>query len=149
MTGKRQADSEKKKRRKNTRPTIGFLTAIRGQFFHMMWCGIADVARERNINAICFDGDYVDGTEGFKAQANILYDLVDVERLDGLAIWGYMCNLLDPDQTRQFYERYQSLPVVSVGQPMAGVTNVLADNYGGMREAIEHLIEGVSAGFLL
>jgi len=122
-------------------PTIGFLTASRDQFFHLMWCGIADVAREQNVNAISFVGQYVRDPEGFKAQANILYDLVDAERLDGLVIWSLVCNLLDPDENRQFYERYRSLPMVSIARPMEGVTNILADNYGGMREAIVHLIE--------
>jgi DNA-binding LacI/PurR family transcriptional regulator/anti-anti-sigma regulatory factor/putative methionine-R-sulfoxide reductase with GAF domain len=141
MTKSQKPDRKKRNRSPNGHPTIGFLTGFREQFFHLMWCGIADVARERNINAICFEGNYVYDPERFKAQANILYDLVDVERLDGLVIWGLMCNLLDPDETRQFFERYRPLPIVSVAQPMAGVTSVLADNYGGMREAIEHLIE--------
>ncbi|MFC1975997.1 substrate-binding domain-containing protein [Chloroflexota bacterium] len=125
----------------NDRPTIGFLTSDRDPFFHLMWCGIANVARERNINAICFAGNYVYDYKAFKAQANILYDMVDVEQLDGLVIWGLMCNLLDPNATTEFYERYRPLPIVSVAQPMAGITNVLVDNYGGMREAINHLIE--------
>jgi DNA-binding LacI/PurR family transcriptional regulator len=130
MAANQKPAKKKRVRSPNGRPTIGFLTGFRDQFFHLMWCGIADVARERNINAICFAGNYV-YDPGFKIQANILYDLVDVEQLDGLVIWGLMCNILDADETRQFYERYRPLPIVSVAQPMAGITNVLADNYGG------------------
>jgi PAS domain S-box-containing protein len=141
MSKNKKQNHKKQAKSANGRPTIGFLTGFRDQFFHLMWCGIADVARERNINALCFAGNYVYDPEGFKIQANILYDLVDVEQLDGLVIWGLMCNMLDPDQTRQFYKRYRPLPIVSVAQPMPGITNVLVNNYAGMRQAIVHLIE--------
>jgi PAS domain S-box-containing protein len=141
MSKNKRQNYKKQAKSANGRPTIGFLTGFRDQFFHLMWCGIADVARERNINALCFAGNYVYDPEGFKIQANILYDLLDAEQLDGLVIWGLMCNMLDPDQTRQFYERYEPLPIVSVAQPIDGITNVLVDNYAGMRQAIVHLIE--------
>jgi hypothetical protein len=48
--------------------------------------GVVDVAREHNINAISFAGQYVHDTRGFKAQANILYGLINAEQLDGLVI---------------------------------------------------------------
>ena len=127
----------------NGRPTIGFLTAYRGQsFHHLVWSGIADVARERNLNAICFDGNYVYDPEGFKAQANILYDLIYPEQLDGMVIWHLVCNLLNPDERRQFYDRFHPLPIVSMsGGRIEGITCIRTDNYGEMRQTIEHLIE--------
>jgi hypothetical protein len=67
------------------RPTIGFLNASGIPFFHMAWHGVADVAREHNINAISFVGQYMRHTQGFKAQANIVYDLVTPETCAGLA----------------------------------------------------------------
>mgnify|MGYP003565408522 CR=1 FL=1 len=115
MAKNQEPANEKATRAPNGRPTIGFLSAYHGQsFHHLVWCGIADVARERNINAICFDGNYVYDTEDFKAQANILYDLIDTTQLDGMIIWHLVCNLLDPDEIRQFYERYRSLPITFI-----------------------------------
>ncbi|MBE2222768.1 MAG: substrate-binding domain-containing protein, partial [Anaerolineae bacterium] len=100
------------------------------------------MAREHNINAISFVGQYVRDTKGFNAQANILYDLINAEQLDGLVIQNLMCNLLDPDETRQFYERYRPLPIVSLGrQSMEGIPYVQSSGYEGMRKAIVHLIE--------
>ena len=142
MAKNQKPDNKKPTRSPNGRHTIGFLTAYRGQsFHHLVWCGIADVARKRNINAICFDGNYVYDPDGFKAQANILYDLIDAEQLDGLIIWHLVCNMLDPDERRQFYERYHPLPIVSLGWVMEGITAVDTNNYGEMRQTIEHLIE--------
>lgn len=123
-------------------PTIGFLNASGLEFFHQAWRGVADVAAEHNVNAISFIGQYVQDTKGFKAQANILYDLIDTEQLDGLVIQDLMCNLLDPDEARQFYERYWPLPIVSIGRRlMEGIPCVQSSGYEGMRQAIAHLIE--------
>jgi signal transduction histidine kinase/DNA-binding LacI/PurR family transcriptional regulator/CheY-like chemotaxis protein len=142
MTKNRNPDSRKHTGSPNGRPTIGFLNASDLQFFHLAWRGVADVAREHNINAISFVGQYVRDTKGFKAQANILYDLVDAECLDGLIIQDLMCNLLDPHEARQFYERYRPLPIVSLGrQSMKGIPHVQSSGYEGMRKAIVHLIE--------
>ena len=111
------------------------------QFFHQAWRGVADVAREHNVNAISFVGQYVRDTQGFKAQANILYDLIDAEHLDGLVIQDLMCNLLDADEAQQFYERYRPLPIVSIGRrSIEGIPRVQREGYNGMRQAIIHLI---------
>lgn len=142
MEKKKQPVGQKQTKSANGRPTIGFLNASGLQFFHRAWCGVADVAREHNINAISFVGQYVRDTKGFKAQANILYDLIDAEQLDGLVIQDLMCTLLDPDEARQFYERYRPLPIVSLGRRlMEGIPRVQSGGYAGMRKAIVHLIE--------
>ncbi len=108
MAKNQKLDNKKHAKSPNGRPTIGFLNASGLQFFHLAWRGIADVAREHNINAISFLGQYVRDTKGFEAQANILYDLIDAECLDGLVIQDLMCNMLDADETRKFYERYSA-----------------------------------------
>jgi len=139
---KKQPASQKQTKSANGRPTIGFLNASFLQFFHMAWCGVADVAKEHNINAINFVGQYVRDPKGFKAQANILYDLIAAEQLDGLIIQDLMCNLLGPDEARQFYERYRPLPIVSIGRrQMEGIPRVQSGGYAGMHKAIVHLIE--------
>jgi len=131
----------------NKRPTIGFLNANAAgiPFFHLAWRGVADVAGEHDVNAIGFVGEYVRDPTGFKAQANIRYDLmIDTEQLDGLVIQNLMCNMLDPDEVQQFYDRYRPLPIVSLGRlrrSMEGIPSVLSSGYAGMRQAIVHLIE--------
>ncbi len=142
MANNQEPDYRKRTRSPNGRPTIGFLNASGLQFFHLAWRGVADVAREHNINAISFVGQYVRDTKGFKAQANILYDLIDAEQLDGLVVQDLMCNMLDPDEARQFYERYRPLTIVSLGRlSREGIPYVQSGGYEGMRKAIVHLIE--------
>jgi DNA-binding LacI/PurR family transcriptional regulator len=81
-------------------------------------------------------------TKGFNTQATILYDLIDAEQVDGLVIQDLMCNLFDPVEARQFYERFRPLPIVSIGRrSMEGIPCVQSSGYEGMRKAIAHLIE--------
>jgi signal transduction histidine kinase/DNA-binding LacI/PurR family transcriptional regulator/AraC-like DNA-binding protein len=142
MAKQQKSDNKKHTKSPNGRPTIGFLNASGLQFYHLAWRGVTDVAREQNANTISYVGQYVRDTKGFKAQANILYDLIDAEQLDGLIIWDLMCNLLDLEETRQFYDRYRSLPIVSMGRrPMEGITRVQSSGYEGMSKAFAHLIE--------
>jgi len=142
MAKNQKSGNNKPTRSPNGRPTIGFINASGLQFFHQAWRGVADVAREHNVNAISFVGEYVQDTKYFKAQANILYDLMDAVQLDGLVMWTLMCNLLEPDETKAFYDRYRPLPIVSIGRrPMEGIPCIQSGGYEGMRKAIVHLIE--------
>lgn len=124
-------------------PTIGFIGSSGFQFFHLAWLGIAEVARENNINAINFVGQYLQDTRDFNAQANIIYEMVDNEQLDGLIIQNINCNLLNDDETQKFYDRYKPLPIVSLGRkPMKGVISCIGSTgYSGMYELFVHLVK--------
>ena len=101
-----------------------------------------DVASERILTPYVLWVRYIRDTKGFKAQANILYDLVDEKQLDRLVMQDLMCNLLEPDEVRLFYERYRSLPIVSLGRrSLEGIPCIQSNGYEGMRKAIVHLIE--------
>ena len=67
------------------RPTIGFLTdSISNDAGQALWSGITAAAREFDLNMICFPGRCLRDPREFQAQANILYDLVAEENVDGL-----------------------------------------------------------------
>ena len=142
--GNRQAENRRDEPRqiggRSTRFTIGLVTdALANDFLSAMWCGAADAAQERNAHLVCFPAGGLNSMEEIGTGANVLYNLIDVERLDGLAIWGYLIRLPHGDRAA-FYRRY-GLPVVSIAQPVEGIPNVLVDNYGGMREVVTHLVE--------
>jgi len=139
--------SERKKSKKqsktgNDKPTVGLLMGLLNETsWASIWSGVADLARERDVNLICFTGGMLEDTVGFQEQANVLYDLVDVEQLDGLIIWGGIGKFVDAPTLETFYKRYQSIPTVSIGDSVADVPSVLADNYGGMYQVVTHLVE--------
>ena len=135
MSDKRQSNAG--------RPTIGVLgDVLSSHLSSLLWFGIEDVVRERDVNLICFPGGALRDPHRPQDQAaNVLYELVSQERLDGLIIWGYICSRVDRDQLRAFYERYHRLPLVSVAQQVKGVPSVLVDNYGGMYQSVAHLAD--------
>ncbi|MBN1217992.1 MAG: substrate-binding domain-containing protein [Anaerolineae bacterium] len=137
--------SRKKKRikRQNKRPTIGFLivNTTRG-WEQLQWLGVVDAARAQDVNLICFPGGELRGPYGFTAQANVLYNLVSAERVDGIVLWqAGFDNYVNADEVAEFCAQYQ-LPVVTVEDTVVGVPGVLMDNYQAMKELMLHLIEG-------
>jgi DNA-binding LacI/PurR family transcriptional regulator/PAS domain-containing protein len=132
----------KKQNKKDNKPTIGLLMGLLNETsWTSIWSGVADMARERDINLICFTGGMLEDTVGFQKQANVLYDLIDVEQLDGLIIWSGIGKFVDAQTLETFYKKYQSVPTVTIGDSIADMPAVLADNYGGMYQAVTHLVE--------
>ncbi len=125
------------------RATIGFLTAnIHIGAGRTVWPGIVDAAERCGLNLICFPGGGLHVSEGFEAQRNVIYDLVDAAWLDGLVSWSSTISVkLDPIETAEFHQRFRPLPMVSLAQIIEGVPTLSIDSYHGMRAAICHLIE--------
>jgi signal transduction histidine kinase/DNA-binding LacI/PurR family transcriptional regulator/AraC-like DNA-binding protein len=125
------------------RPTIGFLTAnIHLGSGRALWPGVADAAEQHDLNYICFPGGGLRVSEAFEAQRNVIYDLIDPQRLDGLITWSSAIGgALAPTEVAEFHQRYQPLPMISLAQIVEGVPTVAIDSYIGMREAVVHLIE--------
>ena len=129
--------------RKRPRPTVGLLTCgPEDPNSQRVWSGVADVARERDVNLICLPGKRLRSPVGFDVQANILYDLVGPDSVDGLVIWGGGLGFdVSAEEVKAFYVGYRPLPVVSIALPLEGVPTVSVDNYGGMHTAVTHLLE--------
>jgi GAF domain-containing protein/DNA-binding LacI/PurR family transcriptional regulator len=148
MSGKRMPGIGKRGRempsnRRKRRPTIGFLLVSTTRTWELLqWWGVTDAARERDVNLVCFLGRELRSPVGFDAQANILYDLVNPEQLDGLVLWAAgFDNYVTPAQMVEFCARYHPLPMVTVEDEVPGIPNVFIDNHRAMREALVHLIE--------
>jgi signal transduction histidine kinase/DNA-binding LacI/PurR family transcriptional regulator len=125
------------------RPTIGFLAEhLSDEYNSGMWDGVQDAAREQGANLIYFAGGILHDPRGFSAQANVLYELVDKENLDGLLIWGaLLAHYTTLEELKAFCERYHPLPIVNIGLALEGIPSLLADNYQGMHDVVTHLIE--------
>jgi PAS domain S-box-containing protein len=129
--------------RQNARPRIGMLIwEIDHSGLMLRWQGAADAAREQGANLFCFIGGRVRAPQGFESQANVIYDLVDVEQFDGLTIWpANIGSFVSRQELEAFVRRFHPLPIVSSDQAFEGIPSVLMSGYQGMREAILHLIQ--------
>jgi len=130
------------------RPTIGLLiesTAGRGAWYRTaIWTGVADAARELDVNLLTFAGGALERSpfNEFEAQRNLVYDLVTQDSVDGLIISVSLGTYISPEEFKDFCEYYRSfLPTVTIGAPLPVIPGILADNQEGVREAMRHLIE--------
>jgi sigma-B regulation protein RsbU (phosphoserine phosphatase) len=109
-----------------SRPTIGLLTHGAGDpNSQTVWEGVQNAAREHDAHVISFPGKPLCSPHGFEAQANIIYDLVGPENVDGLVIWtGALCHRVDLPVITAFCRRYLPLPIATVGHPLVEVNQV-------------------------
>ncbi|HDQ73987.1 MAG TPA: GAF domain-containing protein [Chloroflexi bacterium] len=136
-------DTENLHKPRNGRPTIGLLIAgIEVQYNYDLWAGVNDLTRERDVNLLSFIGRPISSPVEFDAQANVLYDLLSEDRLDGLLVWsGSLAEYVDNEILDAFFEQFRPLPMVSVSVAVAGVPSLLVDNYQGVKDVVSHLIE--------
>ncbi len=127
----------------NRRATIGFLTAnIHIGAARTVWVGVTDAAEKHDVNLICYPGGRLRPLDDPESQRNVIYDLMQVDNLDGLVIWSStIAGSLSPDQALEFHRRYHPLPVIALAQPMEGIPTLLIDSYEGMRRLVLHLLE--------
>ena len=121
----------------NTRPTIGLIIATGDD---TLYRSALDVADARGANLIAFVGGRLRDTRPFKTHANVVYDLVDREHVDGLIVkTSSLSNYVGREEVQRFCEKYRPLPIVSVGMELEGIPSVTVDDYQGIRNAVQHL----------
>ena len=131
-------------RYKSSRPlTIGILTAwLNGPTEINLWHGVADRARERNVNLIYFSGGIPHWHQQYEAQKNILFNIPDPDNVDGLLIWAnILSHTLDQTGLEAFCKRYAPLPIISMGMVLPAFPSIRIDMRAGMRRLLSHLIE--------
>lgn len=131
---------------KMRRSTIGLLIhdiAGIGGYESAIWNGVNDAVRERDANLISFLGGMLRFSpyDEFEEQRNLVYDLATMDNVDGLIISSSLGNFVSVEEFESFCNRYRPLPMVGIALATDHIPNVLADNYGGMRDAVVHLIE--------
>jgi PAS domain S-box-containing protein len=127
----------------HTHPTIAlFVPRFDQGYIDTIWKGVTDTAREHDFNLICFVGGVLRTSDTLEAQRNILYDLADVNNLDGIIVVGTVFIYMTSEEQAQFFERYRSVPKICISSPVAGIPiAVVADDYTGIEKLLHHLID--------
>ena len=125
------------------RPTLGFfIDRLTPGYHNAIWQGVESLARERDVNLLCFVGGALHNQPHPEDIDNVLYDLIDKEHLDGLIIAaGSMGTGVSQEELQSFCERYRPLPMASIAIPLAGIPSALVDNDHGIRELMVHLMD--------
>jgi DNA-binding LacI/PurR family transcriptional regulator/anti-anti-sigma regulatory factor len=95
--------------------------------------GVVDVARERDVNLMCFHLNLYEG--GIQMPAS--WDAMG-EVTDGLIIYQ---SWPSEEAFAAFRNRFPSLPMVNAFRIYKGCPGLTPDSYQGMKELVQHLVE--------
>jgi DNA-binding LacI/PurR family transcriptional regulator len=113
------------------RTTIGLLAlGIPDTNARNLWAGVAQMARERDANLICF----------LDTQTVSPYGLASHRTLGGVIVCGGW-HVGDQVAARAFHDRHRSLPMVSIGLQLEAVPTAVVDGDQGVHSAINHLVK--------
>lgn len=125
-----------------SQPTLGLLVDwLEGDYQTELVRGVADAARERSVNLVCFTGGVLNSPLRGSLQRNHIYELAGPENVDGILVMsGALGSHVGKEELSSFCAAYGDIPLCSIAVRLPGVPSVLVDNDAGVREAVTHLI---------
>ena len=122
------------------RPTIGLLFR---SFWHSninRWDGALKAAEDLDVNLITYIGGVLNSPEGYESQSNVLYKMVDRDKIDALIIWPLTIGTyVTKEEVEAFLGQYRQFPLVCVERSYDGIPSVLQSDYQGIRDLVFHL----------
>jgi signal transduction histidine kinase/DNA-binding LacI/PurR family transcriptional regulator/AraC-like DNA-binding protein/ActR/RegA family two-component response regulator len=125
------------------RATIGFLfNSVYDEIDRSVLRGVEDTAKKHAVNLICFSGGVLQSETGTPLQENLLYELIDRQRIDGLVVLSSSIGFaISRVEMLRFLSRFEAMPVVCLEGQFGSIPCVVKDDYHGMREVIAHLVD--------
>ncbi|MBI2333139.1 MAG: substrate-binding domain-containing protein [Chloroflexi bacterium] len=120
--------------------------AVLGAQLSRVWgsefmAGVLDSARAVDVNVISFVGGKPSAISTPDGRSYGLYDLINPEQIDGILLSADIAHGLSRDEIQNFFDFLAPMPIASFAVPRTGAPAVIADNDGGMRAIVRHLIE--------
>ena len=105
--------------------------------------GVLNSARSQDVNVVYFVGGkpVALAAPTFEGRSYGLYDLIKPGKFDGIILSADMGHGPSAEDVKNFCLSFTPMPIVSFSVPVEGVSAIMADNDGGMRSVIRHLIE--------
>ena len=104
--------------------------------------GLADTAAEAGARLLCFVGGQVPGeSPAQRGGRHRVYELCGPRYVDGIvALSSTLLHDVGKAALSRYLERYQPLPLCSIGVGLAGIPSVTVDNEVGIRALLDHAI---------
>jgi len=127
----------------NRRPTIGVLIdAVHESYQSGIWKGIAEQADRLGFHLKTYVGTSQDGVDHFEAHYPFAVDIAAGDNLSGLILFS---GSITEHHGRAFVsalcDRFGSMPMVCVSEPVPGIPCVLVENGPGMEAMVDHFVE--------
>lgn len=118
--------------------------AVLGAQLNRAWgnefmAGVLASARAGDVDVVCFVGGKISTVNGGGSHG--LYDLVKHGQFDGVLLSADLAHGTSDNETAVFCKSLAPLPIASFAIPINGISSVIADNVGGMRAIVRHMVE--------
>lgn len=131
------------------RKVIGVLVSGISDDFTVQTCrGVIKAAQDKNVDIVIIPGKYIgrDITDSkdlmYEYQYNTLFSYADEQRFDALLITaGSIGCYADNAKILTFLNAYKNIPTILIGGKREGFLSVNYDNYTGIKEGLEYLID--------
>ena len=125
------------------KPTIAFLTTVRtGEWNLLSWHGIINEARKKNIRVLLIGSNTINSKELFDTQANILYNLANERRIQGIIVSHAILRTQNrPVDYENVLKSMKNIPIVTISVKIGSYPCITTDRYSGICQLVEHLIE--------
>jgi DNA-binding LacI/PurR family transcriptional regulator len=104
--------------------------------------GSASAAQHADVELVCLAGGVPgDTAKDRRSRRNFLFDLIEPGSFDGVLVLGGLADQLGIPAFSGWLQRFESLPMVSLGGELPNCHNVVVDGAPGMLETLRHLIQ--------
>ncbi|RPJ08191.1 MAG: response regulator [Spirochaetaceae bacterium] len=118
-------------------PIIPFLGAI------FSFRTILDIFEKLDMNLLWCRHGRLSVPEGFEAEGNKIFQLIDKRSIDGVVIStpGFLSYLENEEDFYKLIHPFRDLPIVSSGALLNGLPSVVPDSYTDIAAVVDHLIK--------
>lgn len=133
------------------RLTIGVLVSgITDEFTEYICKGVLQAAKTQDVNAVILPGKYLDRDLSenrdlmYEYQHSTIFSYARKENVDAIvAATDCIGCFTNGERMKRMMSEYEGIPCVLIASKMEGYPGVTFDNYGGIRDGLEYLINKV------
>lgn len=124
------------------RLTIGLLFRSFWRTNINRWDGSLKAAQDLDVNLVTYIGGFLNCPEGYESQGNVLYKMVDLEKINALIIWPLTIGIHETkEEMEAFIRQYQQIPMVFGEGSYAGIPTIQQSDYQGIHDLMIHLAQ--------
>ncbi|MGN0377801.1 MAG: LacI family DNA-binding transcriptional regulator, partial [Suilimivivens sp.] len=131
------------------RVTIGILVSgITDEFSKLICRGAMQMAKQLDVNLVVFPGKYLDRDVSaqpdliYEYQFNTIFSFARKENVDAIIVAaGSIGCFTSRESIANMLKQFQGIPCILISYKLDGYINVLFDNYTGIKDGLNYLIE--------
>ncbi|KMQ52167.1 Serine phosphatase RsbU, regulator of sigma subunit [Chitinispirillum alkaliphilum] len=117
-----------------------FLEGLAESYYSRIWPGISDSVRQNGYNLVCYEGGSlsVSPENPYEHQVNLIYQHVDISKIDGLIMSGTIRDYISDEVFLEFLHQFRDIPIVTLTPAIDDIPSVILDNESGVRSILSH-----------